>query len=699
MAKDANEALAAGVPIDDLIAAADASEPVAPSDLGKAATDGVKHLKAILSQLEKVRTDVRAQAGYLTQATAQDRFRFILGAALHVKRDEVLPLLASLRPPTTDRQLRPQVDALEELMALKAEAIAGSAADRAERKENKRTTTLLEATLRGLGLTNLRLPAGYQMDPDGVRTDDGAIICTQPVLITGVFKDPATRILKVEVAWRDGGVWQKLLVARSIVANSRTIVSLSDLGIPVTSGTANVLVQYLAAFEAVNKDTLMHTIASGTLGWVNDKSFLYGSEAVGDYSVFAEDENNRQYAKGFEAKGTWEGWCDTIRCHVVGRPLVMVAIYTACASLLLKPLGLNGFVVDWSGLTSVGKTTALRAAASAIGIPDDSGDGLVRSWAGTKAAKMYIASVLQSFPLILDDTKRQTDHKLIAAMLYDHPAGQNSDRANTDGKARVSARWRSIMMSTGEAPITSFTKDGGAHARALCLRGSPWGDISSDNARSASLASRAFMLNYGHMGRRFVQRILATPNEELRSRYSVFLARRDEDSGVQARLNGYVAVVELAAVMCHELGMPGHAEDNLHVLGDTLKMASDSSDMPKMALEALFRWAAGNYHNFWNPERAKQKPPQGGWLGRWDMEDRFGTPDGMRAEYVGFNPEVAVRQLSDWGYDAPSCLNAWKERGWLLLDRYKANPQRGPKNTRVICVQMDVLRPPKDDKQ
>ena len=142
---------------------------------------------------------------------------------------------------------------------------------------------------------------------------------------------------------------------------------------------------------------------------------------------------------------------------------------------LFTILGCANFIVDWCSPTSTGKTTVLRLGGSCWGIPDErSPSSVLLTWDSTRVFINRASSLLHSLPLILDDTKRCKYPNDISKTLYDVASGRDRGRGSTKGLRR-SGSWHTVLLSSGEAPATSFTQDGGTRARVLTLWGPPFG--------------------------------------------------------------------------------------------------------------------------------------------------------------------------------------------------------------------------------
>lgn len=686
--KDLNDAAKAGK-ADALLGAADATRPVAPADSTALALDGIKHLKAIISQVQLDLQDPlegpTKAAASIVKATQAEKHRWVLGAAAHDRAAEVESLLAMLGT-VVPAKLKSQVSALRKIVAAGKKEFVDAVRDREALKGSLPEASpkrMLGAVLKGLGDYDFRMPAGYEMDLEGVRTDTGEMVAPAPILPIAFEQAPDGEIV-VTVAWRKWGAWVQHKFSRGVLASSKKLVDMASKGAPVDSITAPLLMAFFTAFERVNEAALRPMTSAPHIGW-NGDTFLYGSEVVGDSPLSPPaDPAAAQFFAGFRSEGSWDAWREAIADYVTQHPSVMIGIYASAASLMLEPLNERGFVVDWSGLTSVGKTTTLMVAASALGNPGESDqNGLLRSWRSpSNSSRMYMASVLHSFPLYLDETKRADKPELVKNFLYDFPSGQDSMRGREDGTARIAKRWRSIALTTGEAPIVSFARDGGAHARALCIQGPPWGKPNAEQAVIQKRLSQILQRNYGHLGPHLVKYLLDVDRHDLRERYRSILDGYPTSSGVAARMLSYVAVLELAAQVCHfSLDLPGAHQESIKILIDIVLGGQAGANMARQAADTLYQWASANRDKFWH-HRATHEPV-GGWLGRWD-------PDEHRSGFIAFDQHRASKFLSECGFDAASVWTAFRENGWMIL-KDGANPQVGPSRSRLPCVKLSAL--------
>jgi len=543
------------------------------------------------------------------------------------------------------------------------------------------------------GPTGLVVPAGWDISLGGVRIAGSAIpFASAPVLIGARGKELATGAEFVTLNWHRDNLWQKRTVERGTVADRTKILGLAAYGFPVHSGNASDMVRYLSAFDAVNAQLLEPHPLTHRFGWhADDKAFVWGDLTLtgADSTISIEfagsNGGDDQLAAGMVAVGSYEGWLAAINLVSLA-PRAMVALYASLASPLLQLMGVPNFVLNFSNATSTGKTTVLRVAASVYGkATDEGGDRFMGSWDHTRVAMERRASTLSHLPLILDDTKRAKDQRQIAQMVYDHADGVGKGRGAIEG-LRATSSWNSIMISSGEAALTSFSEDGGTRARVLEIWGKPLEGI-DDPGTIANQVREALVQNYGHGGPMFIKFLLDHPErlegwktELARLRVARMALAGDHEIG--NRLAGHFAVLELAAAIAHEVfGFDWDYKSHLdNVWGDVMKEVG-TADRPKAALEAVLVWAAAQKQRFYDKDRHDHPSPYTGWFGRWDS----GT--------LCFVPIELDRFLRDLGHDPNAVQKTWADRGWVLKDKDGGNKRSrldGP-SVRMVTIQECTL--------
>jgi uncharacterized protein (DUF927 family) len=128
-----------------------------------------------------------------------------------------------------------------------------------------------------------------------------------------------------------------------------------------------------------------------------------------------------------------EAWYEGIR-PIQDYPRVLMAFFASFTAPLLEVLGTPNFIVDFSGPTSQGKTVTLRVAASIWGNPDERKEASVlHSWDSTWVWAERASAVLQSLPLLLDDTKRCRKGAQVGDFIYMLANGRGRGRGSIAG--------------------------------------------------------------------------------------------------------------------------------------------------------------------------------------------------------------------------------------------------------------------------
>ncbi len=656
---DINDAGLSGTSISQLIKAASASNPMAidgqaaMAELAKVGIESIEACNAELAETKDQTAKTRIIVSLLDEQTIQ-----ALGAAWRYSEPKVLAGFAQLSNARGQKATVNQVlQAVKRTAALQEKQLR----DRLRKKiGNRKTQTNLSTLLQHDDIPKgLAIPTGWDLDNEGVWTvkvaedgsEDRILVAPSPLLVVGRSWDIHSGETQLRLAWKRGTRWTFKTIMRSEAMDARPLVGLSRWDAPVSSRNAGTMVQYLTDFEAANMACLPIDQTTGHMGWQAASGrygFVLGVNQHGledDNVSLVPDDGLDQIADGWSSSGTWDGWVEAIE-PAMSRPLLMLSLYASAASPLLGVLDAPNFIVDWSGETSRGKTTALRVGGSIWGKPDERAGGIVYSWDSTRVWIEQTAGFLHSLPLILDDTKRARYKSVVSQTLYDFAFGQGRGRG-APGGIRKQASWRSVMLTTGEAPATSFSEDAGTRARVLTLKGPPVGPQSSENARAAMSLRSNLMANYGHLGPRIVQYLV--------------------------RLAVYVAVLDVAASIIHSLGVPKPEVDPMKVLWSSVVEGSQDADRPTEAIRDLYGWAVANQTRFWgrhesDPKDGTPRVPHGGWAGAWSSAE-----DGQLAVL----PVIVRDLLNRWDYDVTSVIESWARRGWVLCNgRSRTRPVR-----------------------
>ena len=349
-------------------------------------------------------------------------------------------------------------------------------------------------------------------------TDDGIFIpnpnpgsldiqaCYHPIIPVERLKNLETGKEQIKLAYRRNGSWRELIVPKVIVTSNTKIVSLSELGISVTSENARYLVKYLADVENLNEDYINIQYSSSKLGWIKDDFLPYDTDIV-----FDGDIRFKQLFESIEQKGSREIWYSHIKeLRRAGRIETKFLLAASFSSILVSLLGGLPFIVDLWGETEGGKTVSLMVAASVWANPGE--NRYIGDFKTTDVALEAKADMLNNLPMILDDTSKVSARirDNFEGFIYDLCSGKGKSRSNKELGINRENRWNMVTLTNGERPIQSYVSQGGAINRVLEVECGE--KVYQDPQSTANILKK----NYGYAGKDFVEAVKKIGIDDIR---------------------------------------------------------------------------------------------------------------------------------------------------------------------------------------
>lgn len=541
---------------------------------------------------------------------------------------------------------------------------------------------------------NLIIPPNYNLSLDGTEIYPSNIkIAFAPIGITARLKNVEEGDEFLRIAWRRSGKWEERVIDRGVALEGRRLVQNASYGLPVAGQNASVVAAYLHELEAYNIQTLPPVRVSAHMGWQGRDGrdgFLWGrklilpnGEMTSELSIedlalenWQEDwisfqgttPGDDQILAGFHSNGSLEGWKEAIK-PLEKYPKASISLYASLAPPLLKIVDVSNFVVDLSCRTSTGKTTALRAGASAWGNPDEKANGTMFSWDTTKVWLERTAGILNGLPLILDDTKRAKNPRTISEFIYQFCQGRGRGRGNTKSLA-TTRTWHTILISSGESPAVSFTQEGGTRTRVLQIRGLPFGKDSDETRRIVNQLNSQLIVHYGHAGPAFVSYLLKNRDlwKDYKNQYRSTMEFYAEEANTPegGRLAQGFAILHLVEVLANAAGLiPWPYGEIIRDIWHAVAIEGVDAAGEVRALQDMISWAHSNVFRFYGRHQTDKdgNPKIGiiGWAGRWDSSSDW--------DFIGFLPTVLKKELTNLGYEPEGILAGWKAKGWLEVTK------------------------------
>lgn len=549
----------------------------------------------------------------------------------------------------------------------------------------------------------LQCPAGYLIDPNGVFKvsidTDGEIqtmrVCPMPIFIASRTLDVLTGEVKRQLVWLSASGWVSRIVARRTLMDARHLIALSAYDAPVSSMNAGNIILYLTEFEAHNAALFPAVHSVSRMGWLPDDSFILPSKHISaDASsayALTPPPGFDKLATGWTSGGDWRGWMEAVEL-ASEYPLLMIGLYASAATPLLHILNQSGFVLDFAGETSGGKTTALRFSASVWGKCSTSYPTAMYSWDATRVWIERASGFLHSLPVILDETKRAKYKGLVRDVIYDFCQGQGRGRGAPDG-TRLVETWCSIMISSGEGSAVNFSQDAGTRARVLPLMGKPLGNNAAVGGRVSEDIQFILQDHHGHLGPKVIEYLVQNQDnwesfrglfKQLRQKYITIA-----DAAVARRHAAHLAVLEMSMRIVTMLGVPEPAFDPFEFLVEIMNKTAVEADRPMAALQEIASWCSANVNKFYGRHQrdagGNDRIPPSGWAGAWKRGDY---------PYVAITGPALRRQLTLMDYEPAEILERWHGRQWLSngSGRNRARSVRlGEVNARCYCIKRNIF--------
>lgn len=349
----------------------------------------------------------------------------------------------------------------------------------------------------------LELNAGdWEADDSGIFKKNGyndEVACPHPIMPVERLVNIDTGEEKLQLAFRKGTIWRKIIVSKTVLASSNKVTELAGSGIAVTSQNARAFIQYISDMENMNYNLIPEKKSIGRFGYIPDEGF---SPFV-DGLIFDGDANFKAMFQTVRSRGSETKWLETAEEVREMSTTAKIILAASFASVLLEPLNCLPFFVHLWGVDSgTGKTVALMVAASVWG--DPAVGAYVKTFDGTVVGMEKTAAFLNNLPFCLDELQLAKDSKGRTTFdVYKLAQGVGRTRGNRSGGVDLTPTWRNCILTTGESPLTGTASGAGAVNRVIDIECKSAQAVIKDGMRISGAVKR----NYGFAGRKFVERL------------------------------------------------------------------------------------------------------------------------------------------------------------------------------------------------
>lgn len=401
------------------------------------------------------------------------------------------------------------------------------------------------------------------------------LITSTPPFITKCFRDIESSIVSYEMSYLKANEVTKFPVQALDIRDAKNIINLSSKGLDVDSNNRSELVQFISMFMRLNNLPTNKIVSR--LGHV--RGHFIHPLIDSDVELIIHEEGYKRLANAFKTKGTLQEYSDKVFNQIKDSPMTLMFVYASLGSILLHDFSVEAFIIDLAGKTSTGKTTALKVASSVWGTDD-----LRSEWNTTKVNVERKASMMNSFPLLYDDT-RKAPHYQLADIVYQFSGGRSKGRGNVNS-IDVEKTWKNILISTGETSIVEYGQEkAGISARVITLQDNPFNDGVDLRALYDGLEN-----NYGHLGLAYIEQYKKHKAEYKKSfeGHEKLFIEKAGDNEVMQRLGRPFALLQTSAEILNDIeGFEHDLYTTVQCAYESMKESNKSIDKPKQLLVGL----------------------------------------------------------------------------------------------------------------
>lgn len=510
----------------------------------------------------------------------------------------------------------------------------------------------------------------YICDENGVFITDKygyeQTICRHPIMPVQRLCNIDSGEERLKLAYKKGRVWRSIIVEKSVIASSSSILQLAANGIMVNSENAKSLSTYLLEIEQLNYEIIPEQKSVGRLGWLGEHGF---SPFVDDL-VFDGETNFRNIFNAVKSEGSRNAWLYAMQDLRKEKSPGRLFLAASFASAILEPCGLLPFFLHAWGGTETGKTVGLMIAASVWASPR-LGDYIL-TFNSTLVGQEMTASFLNSLPMCIDELQIQSSAgiKDFDKIIYQLTEGVGRTRGAKYGGLQRTNKWKNCIITNGEHPISNANSGGGAVNRVIEFECAE--KVYSDLVGICSVIQS----NYGFAGREFVEYLQTDGAVErvnaLQKEYYRELLKSDSTDKQAASASAILAADHIATELIFKDGNNLTVEDLEKIMTKKKEV-----NVNNRALEFVYELVERNPNRFKANEFGEY---QGEVWGKIDDD------------FIFIIKSVFDREMVNGGFNSTAFL-AWAKRNDIIITD---NGKRTKKaritgsSTNCVCIRKNL---------
>ncbi len=520
----------------------------------------------------------------------------------------------------------------------------------------------------------------YEIDESGAIYENvykvgKILVCYHPILPLEIYTNLEDGSEKIKIAFYKRGNWKNIIVDKSIISNSQSIIKLSDFGIEVNSENAKFLIRYLAEICNLNEDKIKINTSVSRLGWAKDVLIPYS-----DKFEFDNEKEFPNMKEKFGESGKLEEWIEFFKERRKHSSISRIVMAASVASILLKDIKQNGFTVHIWGESEYGKTVACMVGQSIFGNPsqnDNKGIGINFNF--TNAGLEYRLNLYNNIPLFINEMQHQKDAKDYDKILFLISEGTGKSRSTKNGGIGKENSWNNIVITNGEKNIIKDNSNAGAYNRCISC------EITEYSYENLSEVADFVKENYGTP----IREILKHLNEyNCKQIYKNIL-----DSLENQDITNKQKILEAIILLGDKILTDIIFKDEFYLTqkdfeNKTIKKKEVAVE--ERAFEIVRDWYVSEKRHFLSEE--------GDAVSNQELKvEIYGRE--MKYGYLAIIPSVLKKTLEENSYDFNEVINAWKRKDYIKHEKNRNTLTVIINNSKTKCIVLDMKKDIEDESE
>lgn len=495
------------------------------------------------------------------------------------------------------------------------------------------------------------------------------LISYQTIVPIEKYINLETGLEKIKIAFYYKDKWNTVIVDKSVISSTQSIIKLSDLGIAVTSENAKALIKYLSEIENLNKDIIPIKTSISRLGW-------FEGDVLAPYNQEYEFDNEKDIPylrEKFGESGELKDWIDFFKERRKYNVISRLIMASAVASILLKRIKQSGFTLHIWGESEYGKTVACMVGQSIFGNPsqnDNKGIGI--NFNLTNAGLEYKLNLYNNIPLFINEMQHQKDAKDYDKLLFMISEGKGKSRSTKNGGIARENSWNNVVITNGEKNIIKDNSNAGAYNRCISC------EITEYSFEALSEVADFVKENYGTPIRQILKHL-----DEYDCK-AIYKEKMDllKDQDITNKQKILEAIIMLGDKIVTDILF----KDNFYLTEKDFEnktVRKKDVAIEERAYEAVKDWFISEQRHFLE-ETSQDVETQ-------DVKvEIYGRK--LKDGFVAMIPNILKKVLSDNSYDYSEVLNAWKRKGYIQYEKGRNTKNVRINGTNSKCIVLDMYK-------